>query len=133
VCRGRGGRLDVTNELREGGTVDQIDRFAGGEGMGVVCERAGCDEDAARGIGSRDHAEELADFVDADTAGAPLFALNEDSFAVAVEFEIDTAVRTAAPCLFDVVAASAIGFADEMLEFAPGERAKGVDAALAVE
>jgi hypothetical protein len=108
----------------EGQTVDEVKGFADFEGLGVVGEVAGGDQDATgRAFGGQD-AKEFADFVDSDLQDTPLFALNQNGFAVATEHEVDAAVCAPTPGFLYVVSLAPVRLADELFEFTPGEVAE---------
>lgn len=135
-CRG-GGRdgsfpLHRGEERNEGATVDERERLARREvpGFGRVPTRR--HEDAAPGLLGVDDAQQLARFLDADALRLPVLALHED-LAVAVQDQIDAAVRLAASTRLDGVALSPVCLHDEGLEVLPAQRQDRVNARLTIE
>lgn len=113
--------MNIADEVDQCRAVDEGQGLAHLEGVGVVCEDAGRDQDAALGALGRDDAEQLSHLVHADLADLPLLALDEDRFAVASKDVVDAAVCAASPTLFDVISLAAECLAHEVLEFTPRE------------
>jgi hypothetical protein len=81
--------LDVTNQLAKRNSVNTFDL---GERHCCPRESAGRHDNALRRLAADHNAQKLSKCLHADPVGPPLLALDDDSFAVAVQFDIDTAV-----------------------------------------
>lgn len=80
------------HELREGGPIHQGERFADLEGLGIVGEVAGGDENSTiRPLSGYDPVE-FPDLVHTHLAFPPLLALNQDRFPMPTENEINAAI-----------------------------------------
>jgi len=125
--------LDIAHELGECGAVHKGKRLAHLEGLGVVRETTGRDQNATVGALGGDDSVEFTDLLYPDLTLAPLLALDQDGLAVAAKDKVDATVCTAASRLFHVVTLAAERFAYELLELTPRQGSDGVRPGLAIE
>ncbi len=81
--------LDVTNQFTQRYSINTFDNRIGlGERDCCPSESAGRHDNALRRLAADHNAQKLSKCLHADPVGPPLLALDDDSFAVTIQFDV---------------------------------------------
>ena len=114
-----GALLDRVNQLHHLLPFDQIKRLSFGEGLGLLGEHAGGDNDGSCGLVSIDEAKHLPGNIDSNLQSLPLFTLYQKAIPVLSQPEVHSTVCACAFILQDQIPLAPECLPDQFLELLP--------------